>query len=195
MDDLIGAGLLGLAKALQRFDPDRSPSLALFAEHRIQGEMLDELRRLDPISRDARSNVKRLRAVLERRSRRGIEASPDSVAHEMGISVGSLRKIERQAQVAWVPLDSADELVDHRSDPFEQVHRDEVRRRLMAAFERLSQVQRLVITLRYFEEAQLADIAAVLGVTASRVCQIHTAALERLRVELASEASALALAA
>jgi RNA polymerase sigma factor FliA len=196
-DDLVGAGLLGLAAALQRFDPERSVCLASFAEHRVRGEMLDELRRMDRLSRDARDAAKKRQRVIDSRHSRGLDVASDDVAREMGVSLTALRGIERQiAQDGSVPLEGLQhELPDATPDPFEQASRHELGARLSAALERLPALQGLVLRLRYLEEQGLREIGDRLGVTPSRVCQIQGEALRGLRLELAQRGQDLALAA
>jgi len=196
-DDLVGAGLLGLAAALQRFDPDRAVSLSSFAEHRVRGEMLDELRRMDRLSRDTRDAVKRRQRVIDSRRTRGLETAADDVAREMGLSLPALRGIERQiARDGTVPLEGLEhELPDADPDPFEQASRRELRAHLSAALGRLPATQQMVLRLRYLEEQPLREIGDRLGVTPSRICQIQGEALRGLRVELAEHGEDVALAA
>jgi len=193
-DDLVGAGLLGLATALGRFDPERSVSLTSFAEHRVRGEMLDELRRMDALSRDARGAVKRRQRVIDARRTRGLDDDAGQVAEQMGVSLAALRAIERQAaQDGLVPLEGLGrELPAVQLDPFEEVSRREAAARLAAALDRLPRAQRVVMRLRYLEDQSLREIGELLGVTASRVCQIHGEALQALRSHLADDAMALA---
>jgi RNA polymerase sigma factor FliA len=193
-DDLVGAGLLGLATALGRFNPDRSVSLTAFAEHRVRGEMLDELRRMDALSRDARGAVKRRQRVIDTRRTQGLDDDAGEIAKQMGVSLPALRAIERQAaQDGAVPLEGLGrELPASQPDPFEEVSRRELASRLAAALDRLPRTQRLVMRLRYLEDQSLREIGDLLGVTPSRVCQVHGEALRALRAHLADEAMALA---
>lgn len=190
-DDLLGAGLLGLAAALNRFDLGRVETFKSYAEHRIRGEILDELRRRDLLSRDARTEVKKIAlATHELNNVLGREAQPEEVALQLGISVDHLRQAQQRAlHVNTVSTEDIDyELAQNTNDPFKEAFLSEARARLAEQIKMLPGQQSLVLWLYYYEELPLREIAEILEVTPSRICQIRSAAISRLRFMLQDEA-------
>lgn len=184
LDDLIGAGLLGLAAALNRFDPSRARKFKGYAEYRIRGEILDELRRRDILSRDARLQSKRAqRAIQELNGKLGREALPEEIACQLGVSLESYCGFHQQLlNLRTVSSDEMEICLPHEGrDPYESVYWQEARNKLARAIERLPRQKRLVLWLYYYEELPLQEIAELLDVTSSRVCQIRTEAIQKLR--------------
>jgi RNA polymerase sigma factor for flagellar operon FliA len=198
VDDLISAGYEGLLDALGRFDPRRADTLGRYAEYRVRGAMLDELRSLDPLGRDMRGRANRLRDTVHALSQR-LGRAPDEqeIADAMGLPVEVYRRLlVEMARTAPASLDHVDATGEMPADddadsPFDTAQRAEVRDRLAEAIEALPERQRLVVTLYYYEDLNLREIGDVLGVTESRVCQIHIEASERLRATLAPSVAEL----
>jgi RNA polymerase sigma factor FliA len=189
-DDLAAAGMLGLAAALTRFDPARADKFQGYAEYRIRGEILDELRRRDTLSRDARLESKRLQqAADDLSSRLGREAHSTEVAARLGISVEQYGHLQQQAACSkTVSTDDLEtSLPSDAPDPIEQIFRKQAKASLARGIHQLPEKQRLVLWLYYYEELPLREIAEVLGVTTSRVCQIRSEAVVRLRGTLQDE--------
>jgi RNA polymerase sigma factor FliA len=186
LDDLVGAGMLGLATALTRFDPEQSETFKGYAEFRIRGEILDELRRRDTLSRDSRVEAKQIQESERKLSSEfGRKATAEEVSEHLGISLESYwsraQRTDNARTLSTEGLDFADESV---TSPFESLNDFQMREQLATAIEELPQRQRLVLWLYYFEELPLREIADLLSVSSSRVCQIRSEACERLRQTL-----------
>jgi len=199
--DLISYGLLGLIGAIERFEPDREIKFETYAISRIRGAMIDELRSLDWVPRSVRNRAREIeRAMAELENRHKRTPSDEEVASELGITVGefeeSLTQIARSSVVALDELWSgggaggeSTALIDtiedpHAADPSRELLQGEMRQALAQAITRLPDRERLVVTLYYYEELTLREIGEVLSVTESRVSQLHTKAILRLRVRL-----------
>ncbi|MFD0413331.1 RNA polymerase sigma factor WhiG [Streptomyces sp. NPDC127108] len=200
--DFVSSGVFGLIDAIEKFDLDRSIKFETYAITRIRGAMIDELRALDWIPRSIRQkarNVERAYATLEARLRR--TPSEGEVAAEMGIQVEELHAVFSQLSLANVValeellhvggegdrLSLMDTLEDTAADnPVEVAEDRELRRLLARAINTLPEREKTVVTLYYYEGLTLAEIGNVLGVTESRVSQIHTKSVLQLRAKLAS---------
>ncbi|GHC85221.1 RNA polymerase sigma factor WhiG [Streptomyces flavofungini] len=200
--DFVSSGVFGLIDAIEKFDIDRSIKFETYAITRIRGAMIDELRALDWIPRSVRQkarNVERAYATLEARLRR--TPSEGEVAAEMGIQVEELHAVFSQLSLANVValeellhvggegdrLSLMDTLEDTAADnPVEVAEGRELRRLLARAINTLPEREKTVVTLYYYEGLTLAEIGNVLGVTESRVSQIHTKSVLQLRAKLAS---------
>ncbi len=187
-DDLFGFGMLGLIAAADSWDASRGFAFSTYAYSRMRGAILDELRRMDFLPRGRREKVRELeRVVSARRQASGAPPSPEEIAADMGIGVVEVDEILLAARSAGeTSLDGAGEelsalLDDPRaSDPVGSAEWSELREALAEAIAELPEQDRTVITLYYAEELLLREIAGMLGVTESRVSQIHTRALYRL---------------
>ncbi|MGH7583264.1 MAG: sigma-70 family RNA polymerase sigma factor [Gemmatimonadales bacterium] len=191
LDELVSAGSLGLLQAMEGFDIDRGLAFSTFAMRRIRGAILDELRARDPLSRADRAHVRQLdSAVATLEQRAGRAPTHGEVAQHLGIDHATVHRWrERTAHAGAVSLESepngrvlADQIGDNGD---EAVHRaleiTERRGVIQAALEGLPSRERLVVSRSYFEDRPLREIAAELGVTESRVCQLRAQALARLR--------------
>lgn len=194
LDDLVGAGMLGLAGALTRFEEERSDTFKGYAEFRIRGAIIDDLRRRDIMSRDARIESKKLQKRIDKLSNQlGHQAEADEIAEHLGVSLDDYREMELRLNGARLVSSEDLELVDDRESPLDDLEQRELRARLIQGIEQLPERLRLVLWLYYYEELPLRAIADMLGVTPSRVCQIRSEAVERLREQVhASEQRAAA---
>lgn len=197
VSDLIQSGIFGLVDAIEKFEPERGLKFETYAMQRIRGAILDDLRAQDWVPRSVRSRARDVERALERLEARLQRSATDAeLADELGVSQGDLRCVFAQLQMtSVVALDDligpargaslADTLPDDRAeDPVAALVDRDNRRQLVEAVERLNERDRIVVTLYYFENLTLAEIGKVLGVTESRVCQLHTRAVLRLRSKL-----------
>jgi RNA polymerase sigma factor for flagellar operon FliA len=201
LDDLISAGTLGLMEACNRFDPHRHVQFKSYAQFRIRGAILDWLRTLDwgprELRRKARAIAESTRALSQQLGR---APSEQEIAGAMGISLeelqqlaGDLRGVELGSLNAERTRDEEDEELEFvpaspDEDPLVRFLASESRRRLIDAIEELPEKERLVLTLYYYEELTMREIGMTLGVVESRVSQIHSAAVKRLRMTLGQTA-------
>jgi RNA polymerase sigma factor for flagellar operon FliA len=201
--DLVQSGIFGLVDAIEKFDPDRGWKFETYAMQRIRGAILDELRSQDWVPRVVRSRAREIERALERLGARLNRTPTDAeLANELDISVAELRDLYGQLQltsvVAIEDLAAAgresDSVVDtlpddEAVDPVAILVDQDNRRQLAEAIAHLQERDRVVVTLYYFERLTLAEIGKVLGVTESRVSQLHTRAVLRLRAKLVEQAS------
>jgi len=189
VDDLIQAGMIGLLEAAANYVPDRGASFETYAGIRIRGAMLDALRKLDwaprAVHRRAREVAEAVRAV---EAGIGREARDVDIAAWMQIPLEEYHAIVQDSalcQVASLDDATAAAVADQGMDPFRDTVDDEFRTALAAQIGELPEREKLVMSLYYDDELNLKEIGAVLGVTESRVCQLHGQALARLRARLA----------
>jgi RNA polymerase sigma factor for flagellar operon FliA len=205
--DLISYGMFGLIDALEKFDLERGIKFETYAIPRIKGAILDELRALDWVPRSVRFKAREVdRAYAEIEAREKRQPTESEVAERLGLTKGELHDVITQISfVSVMALDEAlsvgadrgdtmslmDTLADpgDLTDPAAGVEDQETRGMLAAAINDLSEREKVVLTLYYFEGMTLSEIGEILGVTESRVCQIHTKAVGALRKHL-SEADA-----
>jgi len=201
--DLVSYGLLGLIGAIERFDPARDIKFETYAIARIKGSIIDELRSMDWVPRSVRARARDIeRAIADLESRLTRAPTDEEIATKLGITEDefqdSLLEISRSSIAAldelWAsPGSSGDAvaLIDTIEDPAaaepqSAMAHTEVREALGEAISRLPEREKLVVTLYYYEELTLREIGEVLGVTESRVSQLHTKAILRLKARLSS---------
>jgi RNA polymerase sigma factor for flagellar operon FliA len=193
-DDLYGWGMIGLIQAADSWEPARGLKFSTYAFPKIRGAILDELRRLDFLPRSRRERVRDLDHVVnELRHDRGKVPSPQEIATRMGIGLNEVDEILLSARSAVQtsldgepPSKLRELLIDPTcSDPHGSAEWGEARELLMREIARLAPQEKSVITLYYAEGLLLRDIGRVLGVSESRVSQIHTRALFQLNRALA----------
>ena len=190
--DLVQSGIFGLIDAVERFDPERCPRFESYAAQRIRGAILDELRAQDWVPRSVRGRareIERAQERLEGRLRRG--ATDRELAAELGVAVRDLSVLTQQVQLVSVEAlhessGGVSELLtdDDAPDPMAVVQARETMRQLSVAVAQLGERDRTVIRLYYLENRTLAEIGRILGVTESRVCQLHSRLVGRLRGRL-----------
>jgi RNA polymerase sigma factor for flagellar operon FliA len=202
--DLISYGLLGLISAIERFDPGRAIKFETFAITRIKGSVIDELRSLDWVPRSVRARareIEKANAMLEHKLHRA--PTDAEMAQQLDTSVedfqSSLTQISNSSVVAldelWTLSDASGDQVSlldtikdpEAVDPAQAVDKSELKDRLAEAIGRLPEREKLVVALYYYENLTLREIGEVLGVTESRVSQLHTKAVLRLKSRLQAE--------
>jgi RNA polymerase sigma factor for flagellar operon FliA len=197
-NDLASYGIFGLIDAIDKFEPERGYKFETYAINRIKGAILDELRSLDWVPRSVRAKAREIeRSIVELEHRLKRSPSDEELAEHMGVDVDSLqRDLAEISQLGMAALDQtvgaegATTLKDLVADsngisPEAAFQAEETRRLLVDSINRLPDRERLVVTLYYYEGLTLAEIGEVLGVTESRVCQIHAKTVMSLRNRLA----------
>jgi RNA polymerase sigma factor for flagellar operon FliA len=197
LDDLISSGAMGLIEAAERFDPKQGQTFEGFAERRIKGAMLDDIRRRDTLSRDMRHLWSELRRSSDQLAHQlGRAPADDELAKHLGIPLDDLHarrlKLSGATVLAYDEIDP--DVIGHQSkppgdDPYSSTARRELRAQLAQALTVLPERLQQVLSLYYGDELSLREIGQVLGVTESRVCQLHTEATKRLRGVLGDDAS------
>ena len=191
--DLVSYGLLGLIGAIERYDPSRDVKFETYAMARIKGQIIDELRSMDWVPRSVRARARHIeRAIGELEARLGRAPTDEEIAKKLGITEEELEETRRVAEsvnasaLRYIDTQTAD-LAMAEARPAEALDETELREALADAIARLPEREKLVVTLYYYEELTLREIGEVLGVTESRVSQLHTKAVLRLRSKLAQE--------
>ena len=200
--DLVSYGIFGLIDAIEKFEPGRGIKFETYAISRIKGAIIDELRAIDWVPRSVRFKAREIEKAIGRLENE-LKRSPsdEELAKELDITLDDLRGI--YTQMSFVSLVALDELVSTGSDkgdklslidtladtsvedPVTSFETEEMKEILAAAINRLSDREKTVVTLYYYEGLTLAEIGQILGVTESRVCQMHTKSILQLRVRMA----------
>jgi RNA polymerase sigma factor for flagellar operon FliA len=199
LDDLISAGIIGLLDAIDKYDPSKSNNFKRYAEIRIRGAILDELRSLDWVSRSVRRQSSRLEGLNKRMAQElGRDPTEEEMAKTLGVNIdqyhGLLNKLKPILVVSFEDL-GLNQDSDRRSfeeflrdpravDPYTQAYFTKLRDMLAGIVSQLPEKQRIVISLYYFDEMNLKEIGRVLNVTESRVSQLHSAACKNLKGKL-----------
>lgn len=194
LDELISAGVVGLLDALQKFDGDKQVQFKSYAQFRIRGAILDSLRTLDwsprELRRKGRAMEEAMLALISRLGRAPVEVE---IAAELSMSLAEYQQILgelKSLEIGSLNVELGGEAGDEElacipgpggDDPLLQCMRGELRERLMTAIESLPEKERLVLTLYYYEELTMKEIGLTLGVVESRISQIHSSAVLRLR--------------
>jgi len=196
VDDLYNAGIIGLIDAIDKFDPGQGIQFETYAKIRIRGAMLDEIRSMDWVPRSLRQKSSELeRTCLALEQRLGRDASDEEIADQLGISMESYFKLLDEIKgISILPEDIHDAFQENRGSAFlatesdelfRLIHQKELRAHLAEAIRSLSEKEQQVLALYYYEELTMKEVGAVLGYTESRISQIHTKAVLRLRTRLA----------
>lgn len=205
-DDVYNCGIIGLIQAVDRFDPNREVKFETYAIRRIRGSIVDELRNLDPVPRSTRRKGREIeRANAELQERLGRPATDIELAEYLGIELEALSSLLTQLSSLTVSLDAAIEADDGENSvslaelvadesnpsPTESLERQELAQELAYFLGQLPPREKLVLALYYYEELTLREISEVLGISESRVCQLHTKAILRIRALFGSNIQAV----
>jgi RNA polymerase sigma factor for flagellar operon FliA len=186
-DDLWSAGALALLEAGRRYDPAKGASFATFAEHRVRGAMLDELRSMDHLPRRLRNRTDDMaKAKRKLEEELGREATVDEIAKELDLDIDEVAGIAALME-PHLPLDSVLHRMTSLDDSDASLERAETVRRLTRALEALPERLRMVLALHYDEDLTYREIAKLMQVSEPRVCQLHGDALKKLREQMAGE--------
>jgi RNA polymerase sigma factor for flagellar operon FliA len=194
LDDMISQGMIALIDAVEKFDPGMGNKFETFASLKIKGAVIDFMRKQDWIPRNQRSLVKELNTAYDALyAESGKEPAAEAIAERMGVSVAQLDKIMQKRHNAMMlsyeeaineKMMTASPLLTEQKDadaPEAEMLREELKQKLTEAVGRLNEKERTVVSLYYYENLKLKEIAGVMGITESRVSQIHSAALMKLR--------------
>ncbi len=195
-DDLHSVGLMGLISALKKYDPEQEKSFGSYAAMRIRGSILDELRRMDWMPRNARTNFKKLRQVVEEMEQKlQRPATEEEIRVELKLSKKEYQSLMKEIRpVSFLPLDNCTSSDDGEETSLYEVipdeglvsvtdkmEKEELIRLVADRIQDLPEVPKKVLSMYYYEGMRLAEIAAVFGLTESRICQIHSQAVIGLR--------------
>jgi RNA polymerase sigma factor for flagellar operon FliA len=197
LDDLISTGVIGLLAAIDNFDPSLNVQLNTYAERKIRGAILDGLRESDWAPRDVRKKARLIEGAIHRaKQRAGREATEEEIAAELGIAPAEYQKWlteVRNTELERLEFAVGEEPARHllkfvsggeESSPSRIVERSELERILAVAIDRIPKIERTVLNLYYYEELTLREIADIVGLHLSRVAQVRTQAILRLRSHL-----------
>lgn len=206
LEDLSSAGVLGLIDAVDKYDPSLNVKFKTYAEFRIRGAILDELRAMDWVPRSVRKKSSRLEDTYHKlQNQLGRAASDEEVAQALGVSLDEFFTLLDEVKgVSLLSLDDqqsplgqldSEQVLDalgreDTEDPLSQLGLAELRRQVAQAIEGLPEKEKLVVSLYYYDELTMREIGEVLGYTESRISQMHTKAILRLRARLRDLAAA-----
>ena len=192
-DDLVSYGIFGLIDAIDKFDADKNVKFETYASLRIRGSILDQIRKMDWIPRTVRQRQRKLdEAVKQIEAQTGKTASDDEIAQVLGISSDELLNWQSQLKVSnLVSMTEFEEngtepamdttYNSHFTQPEEVVEKEELKKTLVEALDALTEKERRVIELYYYEEMTLKEISKILEVSGSRVSQLHTKSLTKMK--------------
>lgn len=200
-DDLISAGIMGLLDAVEKFNSDRGVAFKSYAEFRIRGAMLDELRSMDWVPRSVRRNARQLEAAFAKVENENMRpATDEEVAEELGIDLASYYSLLDETRgVSLISDDELNQVVSREAhdfrlfktpsemspdNPSDTLDLAEIRETIAEAIEKLPKTERIVVSLYYYEELTMKEIGEVMDYTESRISQLHTKAILRLRGSL-----------
>ena len=200
-DDLVSFGVFGLIDAIDKFDPGKGVKFETYASLRIRGAIIDNIRELDWVPRSYRQKGKELENLYtELENELGRAATDSEAAEKMGVSIEEFGKFVNEASIT--SLASLEEIMDQNYDlgdlpwledigenPAAQAEISEMKDALSMEIEKLSEKEKMVITLYYYEELTLKEISGVMGVSESRISQLHTKALAKLRGKFAKHSA------
>ena len=199
-EDLVSYGIFGLIDAIDKFDCMKDVKFETYASLRIRGAILDQIRKMDWIPRTIRQKQKKIDSVIrEIEAKSGRNATDEEIAEGLGISGDEY--VEWQSQMKITNVVSLNEFLEQGSEvsneaghtksaqfdsPEEVLERDELKRILAEALELLTEKERKVIVLYYYEELTLKEISSILEVSESRISQLHTRALQKMKAKMGS---------
>jgi len=204
-DDLVSAGLIGLMQALERFKPEKGFKFKTYAEFRIRGAMIDELRTQDWCPKGMRQKAKQFERICEKlRQKKGRRATDKELCQALHISkskyeqlVRDVNTLEQMNLASYIRVGADEdrtqttiELVPDSGEganPFEEANRHNVRDKIEKAMRQLPETERVVLALYYFDDMNLKEIGKRLNLSESRVCQLHSKAISALKQSLARD--------
>jgi RNA polymerase sigma factor for flagellar operon FliA len=197
IDDLMNVGVIGLIQAVDRYDPRRDNKFMTYAIFRIKGAVLSELRARDFLSRSNRRKIRELEsAYLRLEQKLGREADDHEIASELGVDLEQVYRTKQMSSISFISLEelgvsSKDEkekllsyLINNDDDALNMTKLKELKEAMAQAIKQLPEKERQVISLYYLEELTMKETGKVLGITESRVSQIHSQAILHLRTKL-----------
>ena len=197
VDDLMNVGVIGLIQAVDRYDPRRDNKFMTYAIFRIKGAVLSELRARDFLSRSNRRKIRELESAYMRLEQKlGREADDEEIARELGVDLEQVYRTKQMSSISFISLEelgvsSRDEkekllsyLVNNEDDALSMTKLKELKEAMALAIKQLPEKERLVISLYYLDELTMKETGKVLGITESRVSQIHSQAILHLRTKL-----------
>lgn len=195
VDDLMQAGMMGLLDAMDHYDDSHGAQFETYASQRIRGAMLDELREIDWVPRSVRKNARDIEhAITALQQKLGHPPMEHEIAEVMGIELAEYQSMLANARghqlVYYEDFHNEDgdpvelNMSDGRPNPFELLQDNGMRQALIEAIDGLPEREKMMMAMYYQEDLNLKEIGAVMGVSESRICQIHTQAVMRLRGKL-----------
>jgi len=197
-DDLVNVGIIGLIQAIERYDPQRDNKFMTYAVFRIKGAVLSELRSRDFLGRTTRKKIRNLeKAYLKLEQKLGREVEDTEVAQEMGLELDQFYQVKRMSSISFVSFEEIGYSTKEDKEQFlssifggdghdalSMTTIKEIKNTLARHIEQLPEKEKLVISMYYSDEMTMKEIGAVLDITESRVSQIHSQAVIRLRAKL-----------
>ena len=199
VDDLVNVGIIGLIQAIERYDPTRDNKFMTYAVFRIKGAVLSELRSRDFLGRTTRKKIRSLeKAYLKLEQKLGREAKDEEVAREMNMDLDQFYQVKRMSSISFISFDEIgyatreekDDFINNllnegdNGDALSMTTIKEIKRNLAQHIEQLPEKEKLVVSMYYSDEMTMKEIGQVLDITESRVSQIHSQAVIRLRSKL-----------
>ncbi len=196
VEDLMSAGVLGLIDAIEKYDSSQGIPFEYYAKIRIKGAMLDEIRSMDWVPRSLRQKSSMLeKACVTLEQRLGRDPTEEEIASELNVDMDEFHKLLDEIKgISFLPENIHDVIRENREshmlssgseELFDAAYRKEIRNHLAEAITGLSEKEQLVLSLYYYEELTMKEIGAALGYTESRISQIHTKAVLKLKTRLA----------
>lgn len=193
VEDLISAGVRGLLEALNKYNPSFNVPLASFIDYRIRGAILDEIRSVDVFSKEFRKKIEDVKKAYKDLKQQGQEPTDEELAIKLNMSQNELQEVYQSITASdLISLDdyivgqNGDKLnilniIADKTDLFEEIKMREIKEKLAEGIDKLSKQEKLVISLYYYEEMNMKEIATILDVSLSRVSQIHGKAILKLK--------------
>ncbi len=197
IEDLISSGVIGLMDAIEKYDPTRDNKFKTYAEFRIRGSILDELRAQDWVPRSVRDKEKILeKAITTLAMNLGRQPTDQEVSEHLGLTLSEFHNLTNQVRpVNVLSIDKPSifntvdkksllNLIEKNSNPFSQLNKKSVRNAIKKFITELPERQRIVLSLYYYEGFNLRKIGSILGVTESRISQLHAQSIKRLKAKI-----------